>query len=72
MNRFLLLTTMKPSILVGVQAVIEGVIMRVPGTYATVVRNPEGINRKLFQSVTERPGSGESQLSVEWYLYFKP
>jgi len=48
---------MKPSILVGGQAVIEGVMMRVPGAYATAVRDPEGIihvNRKLFQSVTER------------------
>jgi len=57
MNRFLLLTTMKPSILVGGQAVIEGVMMRVPGAYATAVRDPEGIihvSRKLFQSVTER------------------
>tara|TARA_Y100000590_G_scaffold380764_1_gene449324 strand:+ start:8725 stop:9654 length:930 start_codon:yes stop_codon:yes gene_type:complete len=48
---------MKPSILVGGQAVIEGVMMRVPDAYATVVRDPEGIihvNRKLFQSVKER------------------
>ena len=48
---------MKPSIFVGGQAVIEGVMMRVPGAYATAVRDPEGIihmNRKLFQSVTER------------------
>jgi len=34
---------MKPSILVGGQAVIEGVMMRVPGAYATAVRDPEGI-----------------------------
>ena len=33
---------MKPSILVGGQAVIEGVMMRVPGAYATAVRDPEG------------------------------
>lgn len=33
---------MKPSILVGGQAVIEGVMMRVPGSYATAVRDPEG------------------------------
>ena len=47
---------MKSSILVGGKAVIEGVMMRVPCAYATVVRDPEGIihvNRKLFQSVTE-------------------
>ena len=42
MKRFLLLLTMKPSILVGGQAVIEGVMMRVPGAYATAVRDPEG------------------------------
>ena len=57
MNRFLLLAMMKPSILVGGQAVIEGVMMRVPGAYATAVRDPEGVvhvDRKLFQSVTER------------------
>ena len=29
---------MKPAILVGGQAVIEGVMMRVPGAYATAVR----------------------------------
>ncbi len=39
---FVLLTLMKPSILVGGQAVIEGVMMRVPGSYATAVRDPEG------------------------------
>jgi Predicted metal-dependent enzyme len=33
---------MKPTILVGGQAVIEGVMMRVPGAYATAVRDPEG------------------------------
>ena len=48
---------MKPSILVGGQAVIEGVMMRVPGAYATAVRDPEGkihIQKKDFQSITER------------------
>ena len=35
MIRTILLTIMKPSILVGGQAVIEGVMMRVPGAYAT-------------------------------------
>ena len=33
---------MKPSILVGGQAVIEGVMMRVPGAYATAVRDSKG------------------------------
>jgi len=57
MKRTLLLLTMKPSILVGGQAVIEGVMMRVPGAYATAVRDPDGkirIQKKDFQSITER------------------
>jgi len=57
MKKSLLLLTMKPSILVGGQAVIEGVMMRVPGAYATAVRDPEGkihIQKKDFQSITER------------------
>ena len=48
---------MKPSILVGGQAVIEGVMMRVPGAYATAVRDPEGkihIQKKEFTSITEK------------------
>ncbi|MEE8437064.1 MAG: DUF1385 domain-containing protein [Candidatus Neomarinimicrobiota bacterium] len=48
---------MKPSIFVGGQAVIEGVMMRVPGAYATAVRDPEGIiriNRHDYQSLAER------------------
>lgn len=52
-----LLTIMKPAILVGGQAVIEGVMMRVPGAYATAVRDPEGdiqVACHPFQSVTER------------------
>lgn len=47
----------KTNILVGGQAVIEGVMMRVPGAYATAVRNPEGgitIDRKPFQSLVQR------------------
>jgi len=46
----------KPSILVGGQAVIEGVMMRVPGAYATAVRDSEGeiqINRNEFTSRLE-------------------
>ena len=57
MKKSLLFLTMKPSILVGGQAVIEGVMMRVPGAYATAVRDPEGtihIQKKDFQSITER------------------
>ena len=57
MKRTLLLMTMKPSILVGGQAVIEGIMMRVPGAYATAVRDPDGkihIQKNQFQSITER------------------
>ena len=45
------------SILVGGQAVMEGVMMRVPGAYATAVRNPIGeieIERHNIISVTEK------------------
>ncbi len=48
---------MKPTILVGGQAVIEGVMMRVPGAYATAVRDPEGtvhVDRHDFKSITEQ------------------
>ena len=48
---------MKPTILVGGQAVIEGVMMRVPGAYATAVRDPDGkvhVDRHSFKSITER------------------
>lgn len=56
MKRLLLILSMKPNILVGGQAVIEGVMMRVPGAYATAVRNPDGdikIKREKFSSITE-------------------
>ena len=55
MKRILILLTMKPNILVGGQAVIEGVMMRVPGAYATAVRSPDGnikIKREKFSSIT--------------------
>ena len=48
---------MKPSILVGGQAVIEGVMMRVPGAYATAVRDPKGkihVERHAFTSIVDR------------------
>ncbi len=48
---------MKPSILVGGQAVIEGVMMRVPGAYATAVRDEHGkihIDRHDFTSKVEK------------------
>ena len=56
MRKSLLFILMKPSILVGGQAVIEGVMMRVPGFYATAVRDPNGkihIQKKEFTSITE-------------------
>lgn len=56
MKKWLYITLSKPSILVGGQAVIEGVMMRVPGAYATAVRNPQGeikVERKEFKSKVE-------------------
>ena len=44
MLKTILMFVMKPTILVGGQAVIEGVMMRVPGGYATAARDPEGSN----------------------------
>ena len=38
----IILLVYKSSIMVGGQAVMEGVMMRVPGAYATAVRNPQG------------------------------
>ena len=56
----LILFVSKSSILVGGQAVIEGVMMRVPGAYSTAVRDPEGniqTDRHDFESITDRkPG----------------
>lgn len=57
MIKTILISIMKPTILVGGQAVIEGVMMRVPGAYATAVRDPEGkvhVDRHDFKSITER------------------
>ena len=60
MNRLLLkfqLLINKSSILVGGQAVMEGVMMRVPGAYATAVRDSKGniqTDRHKFKSITER------------------
>ena len=45
------------SILVGGQAVMEGVMMRVPGAYATAVRDPNGniqTNRHDFISLSDK------------------
>ena len=57
MIKTILLSLMKPTILVGGQAVIEGVMMRVPGSYATAVRDPKGkihVDKHDFISVAER------------------
>jgi len=48
---------MQNKILVGGQAIIEGVMMRVPGAYATAVRKPDGsidLQRHPFTSLTEK------------------
>ncbi|MFQ6609729.1 MAG: DUF1385 domain-containing protein, partial [Fidelibacterota bacterium] len=55
--RFIVLILSKSSILVGGQAVIEGVMMRVPGAYSTAVRDPNGdiqLDRHEFISLTEK------------------
>jgi len=49
--------TAQQTILVGGQAIIEGVMMRVPGAYAIAVRNPRGeivTRRQEFVSIVER------------------
>ncbi len=54
---YLVIILQKTSILVGGQAVIEGVMMRVPGAYATAVRTPDGkiaVERKKFISLVKR------------------
>ena len=53
----LILFVSKSSILVGGQAVIEGVMMRVPGAYATAVRMKDStikISRHTFTSIIEK------------------
>lgn len=55
--RIVQIGVMKPTILVGGQAVIEGVMIRVPGAYATAVRDPAGkirVERRRYTSITER------------------
>jgi len=50
-------TEAKKTILVGGQAVMEGVMMRTPKAYATAVRNPEGeiiTERKEFTSLAKK------------------
>ena len=53
----LILFVSKSSILVGGQAVIEGVMMRVPGAYSTAVRDSKGIIQTVrheFESIIEK------------------
>ncbi len=57
LKKIVINTLMKPSILVGGQAVIEGVMMRVPGSYATAVRDPNGkihVEKHDFTSKVEK------------------
>ena len=57
MNKLLYILLTKSSILVGGQAVIEGVMMRVPGAYATAVRLKDNtiiFKRKTFKSIIEK------------------
>ena len=52
-----MLILMRSTILVGGQAVIEGVMMRVPGAYATAVRKSDGsiaIDYHTFNSITTK------------------
>ena len=75
MKRLLLILSMKPNILVGGQAVIEGVMMRVPGAYSTAVRCPNGgikIKRKEFSSITENSFFGLNQYFEELPRFMKP
>ena len=53
----IILILSKTSIMVGGQAVLNGVMMRVPGYYATAVRNPQRkivVNRQKHQSLVEQ------------------
>ena len=55
-NQIIMLLS-KSSILVGGQAVIEGVMMRVPGYISTAVRNPDGeivTNRQKFNTLVKK------------------
>ena len=59
LSKTIYLLIMKTSILVGGQAVIEGVMMRVPGAYATAVRLKNGkiISQRFnFKSTIEQKG----------------
>ena len=68
----LIMFFMKTSILVGGQAVIEGVMMRVPGAYATALRLKSGkiiFKRFEFFSITEKHNLKIFLLFVDLYIY---
>ena len=55
--KYLIILINKSSIMVGGQAVIEGVMMRVPGAYATAVRAPTGkisYKRQEYNPIVEK------------------
>ena len=55
----------KTNILVGGQAVIEGVMMRVPGFYATSVRKPDGnIESKREDFILQHRSNIEADASI--------
>ena len=52
LHKCLIILINKSSIMVGGQAVIEGVMMRVPGSYATAIRDSEGNIQTEFHHFT--------------------
>ena len=69
--KYLSLFINKSSIMVGGQAVLEGVMMRVPGFYATAVRNPDGIievQRKAYTPLVSRLGLSQTPI-VRGFLH---
>ena len=65
----------KSSILVGGQAVIEGVMMRVPGAYSTAVRDPQGeihTDRHDFISIVDRKPNLKNPFFGEPLVCLKP
>jgi len=72
-KKIIINTLMKPSILVGGQAVIEGVMMRVPGAYATAVRDADGkihVDKHNFTSKAEKSKTWNRYCEV-WYRFLK-
>ena len=57
LKKSIILFLNKSTILVGGQAIIEGVMMRVPGFYAAAVRNPQGkivLERHKFNTLVKK------------------